>query len=451
MKSFAGSIAVFQGWLQRREHNLMIPWFAVRSEASLSPGDRKVIFLPASLIVLLLGVLALQPTFHDLKILSAVFSASAIALMFVAGIRNGTLPEKSLPLLATLLVVDGTLIRLVLAWFFQGNYDAVSWQIAAERYHLGLDPYSGNARYNSPPIWFWILGALKSAQNYFPKTSFHFVFCSFLTLIDLATFFVLAKIAKRQNVPAYIPALFFYFNPVSFLLTGYQGQFDSIPILCVVLGLWFFLSRRSGEGAVLFWICCTLGTVIKQIIFFETLVALNAGFKRVGIRLLLFGLTSSVFVALLMLYWAVGKEDILRNVIFYSSYALPYGISTFFKTGFIKWGFISALVLFPFTIRKYSVERQLLMMMLFFLVFTTGVGVQYFVLPVALGALVPSLGSRLYAASTTLFLLGNYYNLHIQALSFMPWNAVWISAALWFLLELRHGPSDGAPTDVALK
>ncbi len=392
------------------------------------------------LIVLLLGVLALHPTFDDLKILSSVFSIVAIFLMFMVGIRNHTLPEKSLPLLITLLVVDGTLIRLALAWFFQGNYDAVSWQIAADRYQQGLNPYSGHTRYNSPPIWFWMLGAFKSIHNHFPKASFHFVFCSFLTLIDLVTLFMLAKIAKRQNIPTYIGPLFFYFNPITFLLTGYQGQFDSIPVLCIILGLWFFLSRPGKEGAILFWACCTFGTVIKQIVFFETLVALNTGFKRITTRLLLFGLTSAVFGMLLMFYWDVAKDDILKNVIFYSSYMLPYGISTFFKAGFIKWGFIAGLVLFPFVIRKFPVERQLLVMMLFFLVFTTGVGVQYFMLPVALGALMPSLGLRIYTAITTAFLLGNYYNLHIQALSFIPWNAVWIAAVLWLVLELRSCP-----------
>ena len=388
------------------------------------------------LFVLLGGVAAMHPTFNDLKVLSFVFCAVSIFLMALLAPRVKALSSKTVWWLTALLLINGTLIRLVLAWFYRGNYDMVSWQLTAERALHGLDPYSGNSRYNYSPLWFWILGGLRYLNEFIPPVSFHFIVCSFLTKIDLATFFILAYLHRSKGIPALMPALFFYFNPISYLLTGYQGQFESLAILAVVLGLTFFGANAKRRGAWLFWGFCTLGTALKQIVFFQTLVALNAGFKSAKTRFLLFGVTAAVFFALLAVYWNVGKEDIVSHVLLYSSYRLPYGISTLFEWRGLKWLFVGGLVVFPFFIRKYPVERQLLLMMLFFLVFTTGVGVQYFILPVALGALRPSKGFYLYTLVTTLFLLGSYYNLHIQALSFIPWNAVWMAGVIWFGLEL---------------
>ena len=390
-----------------------------------------------AIFLFILGVLALRPSHDDLRVLACVLSSVAIFLI-ISFMQNGD-PSKSLPLLTVLVLVNGTLIRLVLAWFFEGNYDSVCWQVAASRFHQGLDPYTGNDRYNYTPVWFWILGGLKSIHRHLPQVSFHFIFCSFLTLVDLATFFVLARIVKKNNISTVIPAIFFYFNPISFLLTGYHGQIENFAILSILLGLAAYLFRQGKEGPIFFWAGCALGAIIKHIVFFQLIIAVNAGFRKVRVRLFFLFLSAAVFFLFLVPYWNIAREYIIKNVLVYSSHGLPYGFAAFYKFKDLKWVFITAIILYPWMIRKFSLERQMLLMMLFFLVFTTGVGVQYFILPVALGALMPSMGFCVYSLVTTFFLLGSYFNLYIASFNFIPWNAVWAAALVWFVLEWRRG------------
>ena len=254
-----------------------------------------------------------------------------------------------------------------------------------------------------------------------------FLFRAFLSGVDVATACLLFTLPGKDARFRLRSTLFFFLNPVSFLLTGYHGQFDNLAVFFVVLALWGIQKKPLWA-----WFWTTLGFIVKHIIFYELLIILFNTVKRFWARAFLFLISCALFAAVFLPYWKEGKEGILNNVLFYTSYVMPYGLSAFGALKGLTFLFVLALFLYPFFIRSREVWTQALLGTLFFLTFTTGVGVQYFILPVALGAARPSRGFFLYSFVTSGFLLGSYYNMGIKAFSWIPLWSVWLAAAFWW-------------------
>ena len=104
----------------------------------------------------------------------------------------------------------------------------------------------------------------------------------------------------------------------------------------------------------------------------------------------------------------------------------------------LRYLFIPSLFIFPLLITNKDIIKQCLLGMLFFLVFTTGIAVQYFILPIALGTLRPSKGFSFYTFAATLFILGHYDDLFIPILHMFAWNIVWLTAIAWFIAEMYN-------------
>ena len=94
--------------------------------------------------------------------------------------------------------------------------------------------------------------------------------------------------------------------------------------------------------------------------------------------------------------------------------------------------------MFGLFLKDKDIIRNCLLGMLFFLTFTTGIAIQYFVLPIALGALRLSREFLLYSFATTLFLLGNRDNVFVPGFHMLGGNIVWLSAIYWFALEMKR-------------
>jgi hypothetical protein len=123
-------------------------------------------------------------------------------------------------------------------------------------------------------------------------------------------------------------------------------------------------------------------------------------------------------------------------------YVGRYGILTLVKLRYLKWAFIVGMFVFPLLLKSKDIIRQCLMGMLFFMTFTTGISIQYFILPIALGALRPSKGFLLYSLAATLFTIGSGNNVAVPLLEeIVTWNIVWVASIFWFITEFyrdRH-------------
>jgi hypothetical protein len=169
----------------------------------------------------------------------------------------------------------------------------------------------------------------------------------------------------------------------------------------------------------------------------------------------LIGLSFVVFGLSFLPYLPEGKEGIMKNVIFYSALGDLYGITSLLHGRFLKPMFIAGCLLFPLLMNEDDLIERCLLASLFFLVFTTGIGQQFFALPLAFAALRPSRAFLIYSGVAVLFILGRPENMELPLLRGIQWNVVWIAVCYWFVVELyevkisltrRIRPDDGPLT-----
>jgi hypothetical protein len=156
-----------------------------------------------------------------------------IALFLILFYRPKNLSEKQYLAGLFLVVLSGTFIRFLLAYSYYGNYDMESYEIVRRIVASGGNVYALTTRYNYTPVWFNILWFLGIINTYLPTASFHFIVRAFLTLVDLASLLLLLLIVEldkgiNRRDDLLLCAIFFYLNPVSYLLTGYHGQFENL-------------------------------------------------------------------------------------------------------------------------------------------------------------------------------------------------------------------------------
>jgi hypothetical protein len=416
-----------------RQINLLAHHGIIRYPDISNPTEEERVYLMSMLGRVIFGGLA-----------TLLVSLISLAVIFI----NGTKPTESphsrwqTVLILILIVVNGSLIRLIMAATFYGNCDMKWFTVTADTVLAGDNIYATMRTYNYSPLWALVLAGLKKIQLQIPIFSFSFVLKSFLCLVDLGTLTFLILIARGEKRAFLNTAIFFYLNPVSFLLTGYHGQFENVAIFMLLGGLFAYLNLRYRHslGVAILWFMATAAMIIKHNIFFELIICLNTALKRYRIKLVLFALSVCAFLATFAPYWAAGSKEIISNVFMYSSegYASEYGIRSLFNFPAIKYVFITGLLVFGLFLKNQDIIRNCLMGMLFFLTFTTGIAIQYFVLPIALGALRLSREFLLYSFATTLFLLGNRDNVFVPGFHMLGGNIVWLSAIYWFALEMKR-------------
>ena len=348
-----------------------------------------------------------------------------------------------------LVVLNGTIIRLIMASAYYGNYDMQSYEMVTDIAARGDNVYALTGRYNYSPVWFMILSFLKYVQIQLSIVSFHFVVKSFLCLVDLTTLVFLLLIASLKKISLPKVAMLFYLNPVSFLITGYHGQFENLTVLMIVIGLFAYLklNQKPVWGITLLWFFAAAGMIIKHNVFYELIICLNRAIKRYWIKFLLFAGAVCLFLALFIPYWSTGKEGIINNVFMYSSGG-GYGIVSLLRFPQFKYLFIIGMFVFPLFLGERDIIRQCLLGFLFFITFTSGIAIQYFVLPVAIGALFPSKGFLFYCLAASMFILGSGKNVFVPGLHLLSWNIVWPGAIYWFFSELIRSKRIIAATEV---
>ena len=341
------------------------------------------------------------------------------------------------------IVVFGLFARFFFAYHTTCNHDMVSWYIDKSILDTGGNVFAETDRYNYSPFWFLVLKGLGFINHLLPQFSFMFMVRSFLTLIDLATLIVLMFIAKEISVSGLKAAALFFLNPVSIIITGYHGQFDNIPVLFVLLAIYAFLKQGS-QSLFRGWLLVTVGMIAKHEILQQILIYLKQFPIKNRKVLFLFTLSVLLFSLTFLPYWAEGQERIVKNVLRYGGMSRPYGLIHFHVSDMAvlihKFLFISLLLIWPFIYKTQNLVKSSLIGMLFFLVFSSGISTQQFILPIALGALYPNMGFALFTTAVSFFLFGDLDELKIAFFKGMSWNYIWFCAVIWFLMELKPQP-----------
>jgi len=347
----------------------------------------------------------------------------------------------------------GLLMRLLLAI---GPYNADGENViklAALAQHHIFNVYSHNQGYNYSPILYFLIGAIAYFQALFNILPLLFFWRFFISLFDVGSLFILLRIAKIKNISQVKTALLFFLNPVSIIISGHHGQFDNIAIFFLLLTLLIHYEDfdRKGFSTFLQWISLTFGLLVKHIIIFQLLVFWRFKTKKIRNTFLLFALSLLVFLISFVPYWSGAKQQILSMVFLYGGIQGNYGITYLLTQWFpgvtifglsqvtlFKAFFMFFLFFIPVFIKQRDIARNMLFMFLFFLSFTSGIGAQYFVLPIALGALFPSKWFYLYSLIVTLGFIGGIeqaFPFIIPGLSFVSFNVIWLFTLLWFFSE----------------
>jgi hypothetical protein len=237
-------------------------------------------------------------------------------------------------------------------------------------------------------------------------------------------------------------------NPVSIIITGYHGQFDNIAILLLLISIYFFLNTKISllYKYISILLISASGFVIKHIILFP-LFAFYLTISKSLSKALFFTFFALIFFLISFIpFISSAKQQIISNVFNYKSMEGLYGISYFLmkycpnisltqnsiivRNIFLILG-ICYITVFP----KKDLIQSLLVAILFFLTFTSGIGGQYFLLPIAFASLRPSKMFYIYSFIVSLFYLGNSWEFNITFFKFISWNVVWLFILLWFILE----------------
>jgi len=312
----------------------------------------------------------------------------------------------------------GLSLRLILAIYTPGNLDQQNFIISAQILRSGANIYNETPYYNYTPIWGGIL-ALLSLLN------IHLPILVRLTLIaaDMANSWL---ISRTISVKA---AIIYLLNPVSIILVGYHGQFETLAMLPLLLSAWLIHRGKPAQGMI--WLLGTLALIIKHIVLFHVwaLFIWIAGTRRaffwyVG-ALIVFVLSFSPFLP-------DGIPGIVQHVLLYRS-TYRFGTAWFLPPPLDLALFVCGMSILPLMLRERSLSELLEWISVLLLVLIPAIGQQYFLLPL-LTARCRSIGYWVFTFSATLFLLASPDGLRLPWLSAVWWPT-WLAAVFW-LIEL---------------
>ncbi len=305
--------------------------------------------------------------------------------------------------------------------------------------------------YNYPPFFYLLIGLLDLIRRFFSVIPLQFVLRTFLSLVDLATLFIIVEIAKQRKISVIKSCALFFLNPITISISGHHGQFDNIAILFLMTGFYFYGKRDINENLRqrIIWVFLALSLSVKQTVLFSIIQFWIQAFKN-KTRSLIFLIGSFGVLGLgFLLFINNGIDNILDHVFKYGGLQGIYGVTFILKNISIlfnlkntvlldiyKYIFIVSIFGFSFFIKQKDILRNSLLLFLFFLSFTSGIGVQYFMLPIALGVFFPTKWFYVYLITASLFFFGNSDEYWWPLFQFVSWDIVWISVILWFVSEV---------------
>jgi hypothetical protein len=327
-------------------------------------------------------------------------------------------------------------VRLWLAWRAPASWDMRwYWAGISADVERGARLYEDTA-YHFSPVWAWLLLLFRRVPEWM---GFDAALRTFLTFVDVVSAWLLFRIARKEELPGWpwkAPVLFLT-NPVSVWVSSVQGQFDNLSLLFLLAAV--LVTREGDEGkpatARRSGFFLFLSIAAKQVTLFHPLLWLR---RRRGLRTVAL---AYLLPALLFIPYARQWRAILDRLLVYSSVPRSYGFSEFVLYD-SRWApavsaldFAAALVA-AWALGKEPLPRACLLLFLVILLFAPGLGSQYLIWPITIGALFGGGRFFLFSAASIAWTLGSQYE--IPGSGRWMGHLVWLSCGFWALGELRH-------------
>lgn len=334
-----------------------------------------------------------------------------------------------------LLAALGLLARLALAWRSPGGIDLQYYSAVGGAASRGEGLY-GTSLNNYPPIWAGVILAVDRTSRA-AGVSFNGLLRTLLTGVDLLSAAVLWKIAARRGKDSWKVAALFLANPVSIWATGFQGQFDAVSLLFLLLAI-LATPREApgGSGAPAAMVFLALSIAAKQVTALHPILWMNRVVNRAAL-LIPYAVTAALFVPFLREWRAIRD-----HVLLYRTVPRSYGFSelVLFDERFARPVAAVCLAAGLFAAwrlrREPDLVRACLVLFLVLLVFAPGFGTQYVVWPLTVGALTGGMGYFLCTATTMAWTLGSHFG--IPGSGRWMGHLVWLSVGLWLAREVRE-------------
>jgi hypothetical protein len=318
-------------------------------------------------------------------------------------------------------VIAGIAARLLVATR-GNNFDVDSYKVVADIVDRGGNVYAGTGRYNYGPIWFHVLHALNLLAGH-NETAFRYLVAGFLSLVDAGIFSVLwRKFGK-------LAACWFFFNPISVIITGYHSQFDNLAVLLgllAVLQMGDEFDQPIGRRKLLGLLVLGLSLATKHVLFafpFWLAVKQKGILQKLGVILIPVFIFALSFVP----YWHEGKQGIIQNVFLFRSYTTEFFYRMFLPL-FVQymlnsqtvWLFL--LVIFAFIYRQKNTLEFLLLYTCVLVAVSPANMNEFLAIPGPFVATHLNPFTILYTAAGTFHLLVDSDGLHLTCLSRTNWT-----------------------------
>lgn len=384
---------------------------------------------------------------------------------------SGRLARLKHPLL--FLLVIALIVRLlpVLLLPVGAGYDIDSFRLVGDAFLNGEEVYTSAAKGRHPylPLHLYLLGLTTYLSRITPLPFVTWIKLPAL-IADLLITFVIYKVFRRggesEPMAAYW-ALLYALNPISVLVSAYHGQFDSIPVLLLLLS-WFtwHFGRYVSRSAILLGFSILYKT--WPILFLPVIfIRLPDNRRRLVYTLISIGIPV-LFTTAYVIIMDSNPVPMLRRALTHSGVPGYWGLSAllYVPGGFwinsertvaaiLPYQRILLLLAGLFSLwwtRRQSALDALLTIMLSIFSVTIGMGIQWLLWPVAFAIVArETRWLKWYTLTGTLMLLVHLYGLHLYPwarqifepstadalirISFLP---AWIVVLSWTLSRLRR-------------
>ncbi len=272
------------------------------------------------------------------------------------------------------------------------NYDTHSVRIVGEKILHGTNIYPTIAMGRHPyfPLFLYFeAGSLLLSTKLFSQVMLLKVLFSLANLAVVYLIYILSK----KNI---LLALLYAFNPISLLITCFQGQFDSIPVFFLLLSIHFLHTKHKVpallalSGAIAFktWPVLFVIPLLKR---------MNKAFslKKIFVQVAILVSVPLICTLVYSLLFRANPLFIGKVILSYGGvinvWGLGKGLFLLFGNNKLAFFFfkilsVAVILLFELKNKEETLYSQLFMALLLFFVITPGFGIQYFfwIIPFAL-------------------------------------------------------------------
>jgi Gpi18-like mannosyltransferase len=184
-----------------------------------------------------------------------IVSLAWSCLIFVGflwwAVKGKTIQVKSRQIAILLILTISLLLRIIPAFFLETgtNYDIESYKLVSENVIGGDDVYTESDTINRHPYlpfqlyWLGLAGVLAKQTAFSFNSIVRLLPILADGMIAIMLFFILKD--KKGQSSAFHSSILYALNPVSVFVAAYHGQFDAIPLLFILLSVyWLFRNQH---------------------------------------------------------------------------------------------------------------------------------------------------------------------------------------------------------------